>query len=100
MFVLGNFFIALAKVADILLSIMYWLMLIRALISWVNPDPSNVIVQFLHKATEPILVPIRRMMPRTSRVDFSVLVAFIIIVFVKAFVVQNLFEIGLKLKMM
>ena len=63
MFVLGNFVDALASVVNILLTIMYWLILIRALISWVNPDPFNPIVQFLMRVTEPLLEPVRRLLP-------------------------------------
>ena len=55
MFVLGNFVDALAAIINILLTIMYWLVLIRALISWVNPDPFNPIVQFLVRTTDPLL---------------------------------------------
>ena len=63
MFVLGNFVDALATIVNILLTIMYWLILIRALISWVNPDPVNPLVQFLMRTTEPVLEPVRRLLP-------------------------------------
>ncbi len=57
-FVLSNFVVACARMVELLLSILYWLILIRALISWVNPDPFNPVVQFLSRVTEPILQPI------------------------------------------
>ena len=60
MFVLANFISAFARIVDFLLTAFYWLILIRALISWVNPDPSNPIVQFLERSTDPVLAPIRR----------------------------------------
>ena len=67
MFVLSNLLIACAKIIEIILTMAYWLILIRALISWVNPDPFNPIVQFLYKMTEPILCPIRKLLPLTNK---------------------------------
>jgi len=67
MFILANFISAAAHILDVLLNIAYWLVLIRALISWVNPDPNSPIVQFLYKTTEPILEPIRRRLPLSFR---------------------------------
>ncbi|MBF0483170.1 MAG: YggT family protein [Candidatus Omnitrophica bacterium] len=96
--VLGNFILAFTKVLEVLLSIAYWLILIRALISWVSPDPFNPIVQFLYQTTEPILVPIRRMLPMMS-IDLSPIIAFILILFVKEFLVRTLFEFGMKIKL-
>ncbi|MCK5083174.1 MAG: YggT family protein [Candidatus Omnitrophica bacterium] len=97
MFVLSNFIRALASVADIVLSIFYWLILIRALISWVNPDPHNVIVQFLYRATEPILKPIRRLLPPMG-VDLSPIIAFLAIIFFRGFIVATLVDISYRLQ--
>ena len=55
MFVAGNFLSALAQVLDMALTVYMWIVIIRALISWVNPDPYNPIVRFLVSATEPVL---------------------------------------------
>jgi YggT family protein len=53
-----------------------WIIIARALISWVSPDPFNPIVRFLHRATEPVLRPIRRRMPMYQiGLDLSPLVA-------------------------
>ncbi len=93
MFVLSNFLKASASIVDIVLSIFYWLILIRALISWVNPDPNNTIVQFLYRATEPILTPIRRMLPRMG-IDLSPIIAFLIIIFLKGFIVGTLLDMS------
>ena len=93
MFALSNFIRALASIIDIVLSIYYWLIIIRALISWVNPDPHNVIVQFLYRATEPLLHPIRRMLPQMG-IDVSPIIAFLVIIFLKGFVVATLIDIS------
>ena len=100
MFVLSNFLSALANILNIALTIMYWLILIRALISWVNPDPYNPIVQFLYKATEPILYPIRKLLPLDFRlgIDISPIIAFIVILFLRSFLVKTLMDMSLRLR--
>ena len=97
MFVLSNLFTALAKMADIGLTIFYWLILVRALISWVNPDPLNPIVQILERTTEPILAPIRRLMPHLA-IDISPIIAFLVIVFLKHFLVQTLYDLSFSMR--
>jgi len=100
MFVLSNFLIATTRILDILLTILYWLILIRALISWVNPDPYNPIVQFLYKTTEPILYPIRKFLPLGLRfgIDISPIIAFLAIMFLKSFLVRTLVDLAIKLR--
>lgn len=99
MFIVANLLFASAKVIDILLTVFYWLILVRALISWVNPDPYNPIVQFLHKTTEPVLEPIRRFIPIDYRIgiDISPLIAFFILIFLKIFLVRTLMGIAARL---
>ena len=89
--------ISLAKMVDILLTLLYWLILIRALISWVSPDPFNPIVSFLYRATEPILAPVRRFLPITA-VDISPIIAFLLIIFLKSFLVSTLIDIGYQIR--
>ncbi len=100
MFILANFLSAVAQVLDVLLNIYWWIILIRALISWVNPDPYNPIVVFLQRATEPVLEPIRRLVPpeRLGGIDLSPLVAMLAILFVRIFLVQSLVEIAARLR--
>jgi YggT family protein len=100
MFILANFLTAVAQVLDVLLNIYWWILLIRALISWVNPDPYNPIVVFLHRATEPVLEPLRRLVPpeRVGGIDLSPLLAMLAIIFVRIFLVQSLLEIAVRLR--
>ena len=97
MFVLANFVDALATIVSYLLTIMYWLILIRALISWVNPDPFNPIVQFLMRITEPVLEPVRRLLPPLP-LDISPIIVFLIIIFLKNFLVTSLYELAARLQ--
>src|SRR3989338_1628751 len=100
MFVLSNLFAALATLLNIILTALYWLILVRALISWVNPDPYNQIVQFLYKTTEPILYPIRKMVPLQFNIgiDISPIIAFLLLIFLKSFLVRTLIDISLRLR--
>jgi len=98
MFVVGNFIMAIATIIDYALTIANWLIIIRALISWVNPDPYNVIVQFLYKTTEPLLAPFKRILPAYSLgVDISPIFALLAIWFLKLFLVRTLYGIALRL---
>ena len=98
MFVLGNFIIAIAQIISAILTILIWIIVIRALISWVNPDPYNQIVQFLYRVTEPILMPIRRILPAMGGFDLSPIVALVGIMFIRSFLVRTLIEFGMRLK--
>ncbi len=95
MFVLGNVILGVAKVLDIVLNVYMWVIIIRALISWVNPDPYNAIVQILTRVTEPVLRPIRKLVPPYKvGIDFSPLIAILIIIFLQYAVINTLKRIG------
>ena len=100
MFVLSNLVEAFGVVVNILLTVAYWLVLVRALISWVNPDPGNMIVQFLYKVTEPILEPIRKRIPLNFRfgLDISPVIVVLVIMFLRSFVIKSLFDLSIWIK--
>ena len=89
----GAFLSAVLGVIFAILSVIQWLVIIAAVISWVNPDPRNPIVQFLYKTTEPLLRPFRRLLPpsRTGGIDLSPLLIILVIIFLKIFL-ANLFQ--------
>jgi YggT family protein len=95
MFVLTNFIVALAKVIDIVLTLYMWIIIFRAVISWVNPDPYNQIVIILYRITEPVLGPIRRMLPiRNIGLDFSPIIVILAIMFLKYFLVATMIQMA------
>jgi YggT family protein len=99
MFVLANFIGAIATILNIVVTILIWLIIISAVISWVNPDPYNPIVQFLYRTTEPILRPIRRLIPiRGVPIDFSPMIAILILIFLRYFVIRSLVDLSLRLR--
>ena len=97
MFVLSNFFVAVAGVLNLVLTLYLWIIIGRALISWVNPDPRNPIVRFLHNATEPILYPVRRLLPYMGGLDLSPLVVIAGIYFLQIFLVGSLRDLAIRM---
>jgi len=97
MFVVANLMIAVAKMLDIILTLYMWLIIARAVISWVNADPYNPIVRFLISATEPVLYPIRRRLPMLGGIDFSPIIVILSIIFIQSFLVQSLIQLAARL---
>ena len=97
MFVLGDLLHAIAWLIDYVLWAYLWIVVIRALVSWVNPDPWNPIVRFLYQATEPVLRPIRRRLPMTG-IDFSPMVVILAIYFLQRFLVPVLEDAASQLR--
>jgi YggT family protein len=99
MFVLSNFLIAIANILNYGLTIYMYIIIARAIISWVNPDPYNPIVRFLNSVTEPVLFRLRRKLPLFyGGMDFSPIVVILAIFFLQSFVVQSLFDMATGLK--
>ena len=100
MFAIGNIILGIAKVLGIVLNIYMWTIIIRALLSWVNPDPYNPIVQVLTRVTEPVLRPLRKLVPpwKTGGLDLSPFIAILIIYFLEIALVDTLARFGHSLR--
>jgi YggT family protein len=83
-------------VIDYVLWAYIWILIARAIVSWVSPDPFNPIVRFLHRATEPVLRPIRRRLPDMP-IDFSPMIVIIAIIFLQRFLVKTLYQLAYSL---
>ncbi len=94
MFMVGNFLNAFGSVIYYVLEIYIYVVVARALISWVNPDPWNPIVQFLDKVTEPALAPIRRLIGWRLGLDLSPFILILILIFLQKFIVPSLFQMA------
>ena len=97
MFVFSNFVNAVAYVIEVVLNIYMWIIIARALISWVNPDPYNPIVSFLYRVTEPVLYRVRRIIPDLGGIDLSPLVVLLAIYFLKEFLVRSLYMLSFRM---
>ena len=80
----GSLLVGLAAVLRLFLSIYWWILLARAVISWVNADPRNPIVSFLHQVTDPALRVLRRNLPTSLRY-FPVDIAFLVLLAIVTF---------------
>ena len=95
MFVVGNFINAVAGLVEFVLTAYMWIIVGRAVVSWVNIDPYNPIVRFLYEATEPLLGRIRRMLPLAmGSIDFSPMILIVAILFLQSFLVPTLRHIA------
>ncbi len=99
MFLASHFLFALAKVLSVVLNAYLWIVIARAVLSWVSPDPYNPIVRFVHNLTEPVLWRIRRRLPVVfGGIDLAPLVVVLAILFLEHFAVASLYELALGLR--
>jgi YggT family protein len=99
MFVFSNLVLTVARILELVLWGYFWIIIARALISWVSPDPFNPIVRFLYRVTEPVLGPIRHRLPTLAMgLDLSPMVVILAIYVVDSFVVGSLRDLALSLR--
>jgi YggT family protein len=95
MFVVNYFLVALANLVNLVLSAYMWIIIARAVLTWVNPDPYNPIVRFLYRVTEPVLRPIRRRLPTNQMgLDLAPMVVLLAIYFLKEFLVPVIYRVA------
>ena len=95
MFVISYFLLAVATILHYVLYTYMLIVIARAILSWVSPDPYNPIVRFLYNVTEPVLYKIRRILPfDLGGIDISPMILILIILFLDQFVVPTLSRIA------
>ncbi len=97
MFVIGELFRSLALLVSLVFNILYFVLVIRIILSWVNADPHNEIVQIIYRVTDPILAPFRRLPLQMGGIDFSPIVAFLVLSVLRTFIVNILYQIAYRL---
>jgi YggT family protein len=96
MFIIGNFIKAVAIILHYILTFYMWIVIARAILSWVNPDPYNPIVRFIHNVTEPVLYRIRSKIPvNFGGIDFSPIIVILGVIFLQNFVVNSLLRLSI-----
>ena len=98
MFIAGNFFGALAQILDGVFTLYFWVIIIRVLSSWVHPDPFSPVMQFLLKATDPVLEPVRRIIPPLGPLDISPVVVLLLLQGIQHFVVRTLLDMSVRFR--
>jgi len=97
MYILGELLRSLAWFIDKVFVIVYFMLIIRIIMSWVGSDPYNEIAQIIYRVTDPILLPFRRLPLQLGGIDFSPIVAFLVLSVVRSFVVNVLYQIAFRL---
>ncbi|MCI2429093.1 YggT family protein [Candidatus Acetothermia bacterium] len=101
MFALKNLILAIADILNWTITIYIWILIARALISWVQPNPYNPIVRFLDTVTEPLLAPIRYFLLRrftTPMIDLSPLILILLLYLIQRFSIPTLTELAMRLQ--
>lgn len=70
------------------------LIIVRAVLSWFSPDPRNTLVQLVYRTTEPVLAPVRNLLPIMGGLDFSPIVALIAVQVLEQVLVQLLISMA------
>jgi YggT family protein len=95
MFVGSYFLQAVANLVNLILTAYMWIIVSRAILSWVNPDPHNPIVRFLYRVTEPVLRPVRGWIPTHQiGLDLSPMIVLLVIYFLQQFLVPVLYRLA------
>jgi YggT family protein len=99
LFVAGDFLSAVAVVLDKLLEIYMWVVIIRALLSWVRPDPYNPIVRFISNLVDPVTYRLSRIIPtRIGMVDLSPIILIAFIWLLQRFLVAVLIDVAVRMR--
>ncbi|MGA3174310.1 MAG: YggT family protein [Syntrophorhabdales bacterium] len=99
MFVAGDFLVAVAVILDKLLSVYMLVVIVRALLSWVRPDPYNPVVRFINGLVDPVTYRISRVLPtRIGMIDISPIILIALIWFAQAFLVRVVIDVGNRLR--
>ncbi len=98
MVILSELFHSLALLISLVCNILYFILIIRIILSWVNPDPDNDIVRIIYRISDPILLPFRRLPLQMGGMDLSPIVAFLALSFVRSFLVNVLTQFAYALR--
>ncbi len=96
MLILTSFFLALIRLINLVLTLYMYIVIARALISWVNPDPYNPVVRFLRQVTDPVLDRMRRFIPPMGGLDLTPMILILIVVFVQSFLDVMVSQVGVR----
>lgn len=90
MFIIENFFNAVASVLHLILTLYMYVIIARAVMSWFNPNPYNNIVRFIYQITDPVLARVRQFIPPISGIDLSPIIIIFALLFLDRFLVSTL----------
>ncbi|MHB1421256.1 MAG: YggT family protein [Bacillota bacterium] len=80
----------LSNIIHVAFRVLDWLIIARVIMTWIKHDPHHPVIRFVYEITEPVLAPLRRLMPKGSMIDFSPILAFLVLQLVERLVLQFL----------
>jgi YggT family protein len=99
LFVFGNLFSTIAHILDILLEVYMWVVIVRAILSWINPNPYNPLVRIIYGLVDPVTYSISRFFPtRIGMIDIAPFMLLLIIIFLQKFIVRTLFDLAIRIR--
>jgi YggT family protein len=101
MSLLGYLILAIAKILGLVINIYTMIVIVAALLSWVNPDPYNPIVRIIYRLTQPVFAAVRKLMPgslRSMRLDLSPIAVLIALVIIETIVVSELYNLAASMR--
>lgn len=93
----GLVVVALADLLKLMINVMFWTILIRVILSWINPDPRQPVVALLLQITEPVLRPARQLLPPFSGLDLSPILVLILLKLSELLILAPLWDAGRQL---
>ena len=90
MYLVGYFLQAVAGLLHMVLMLAVIVVIARAVLSWVSPDPYNPIVRVINQMSEPMLFPVRRRVPYMGGIDLSPMIVILVLMFLDGFLVPSL----------
>jgi YggT family protein len=87
MFIFGQLFSSLAILFSMIFKVLYLLLVVRIVLSWFQISPFSEPVNVIYRITDPLLAPFQKLPLRVGAVDFSPILAFLILSFLDHFVV-------------
>lgn len=97
MFIAVEILKSLAFLISLIVNILYFVLAIRIILSWVGADPDNDLVRTIYAVTEPLLAPFRRLPLQVGAIDFSPIIVFLLLTVLKSFIVNILYHIAYRL---
>ncbi|MDQ6993195.1 MAG: YggT family protein [Mariprofundus sp.] len=97
MYILGYFLQALSTVVHVILMSATIVVIARAVLSWVSPDPYNPVVRMINQLSEPMIFPVRRRVPYISGIDFSPMIVLLALMFLDNFLVPTFEQLAVNL---
>ena len=96
MFVLAQLFSSLALLFSMIFKFFYFLLVIRIILSWFPIDPYNTLITALYQITDPLLIPFRKLPLQVGTIDFTPILAFLLLAFLDNFLVGTLSQLALR----